>query len=963
MIQLLFFLRFRSQLLRTNHRVVKSLEDRILEFIRQAGGSEKNDRRLVNALFNESALGVGLDIFVCVEGILNALEGCAGELYGYALMIGKDLDENTGRRLCRYFSSPRNAGVYCDGELRRVLSCYFQFEAPALSASPPAAEGSAGYARVQALNPLGGFRVPLPLEAEWARRGSIVKSLRQGKKNALILGPEFSGKRAGLYEFCAASAFPLVIRFDSGGSEGSGGQGLAAISDAYGPELRNFLAAAAGGNGGEDAAAVLEELDTLQGGLFRDRLHGEVSPLLLRTGRRFFKLLLEAYLRASLAREAPAILILEHINRASESAERIVRETLRAFSQEFALGGSPGGGFTVYGTAVSGGGESSPAGVPVRGAGPGSAGSVPAARGAGPAWDRIFPRIIRLEGEGADYAPDMSRDLWEVAYALALLGRYFPGPLISRLLVEGGKSPGMISRALDMLVRSGLVDTPQDPRPRVRNFFPKAEAVLGGRKELVREVVRNRLLDWVFSNRLRPSFALLNALTSLGEGAAVFKTIRRGDELILKSVVTDLTGGTLTAFQEALNGGRLGSVVGPERAFTVSYLSSTLASLLNGDDGNIKEAFRYTPGEERIYPPFKAQVLINSAAYLLGIRDIDSAQNAIKEALIRSQDAPWSGLAQANRLFSLINLSKQRMGEAVDYAGFAVENAEKSGNYEELAVASYYAAAVQYLYGNLSQAERLALVAENRATQAGRGEWADRARFFQGKLAFDLGRYQDALRLFQDIAENPLGGPLAEKQSLLEAWAYRSRIYSQNPLLPKPSGGDIDADLFEIEGTFLAGDYRRTADLTVALEESLTGDAFVYTEQPDWRSGFAQCELLLLPPREFWDRMVLVYQALALCRLSADGGAEALRIMQRVLRDERLSEMDPGDAFYFYAWYQVLQESGAAQIDMNTAVSMAFKRLQRRASRIDDPKVRQAYLTQPRWNGALSLAAKEHKLI
>jgi hypothetical protein len=48
---------------------------------------------------------------------------------------------------------------------------------------------------------------------------------------------------------------------------------------------------------------------------------------------------------------------------------------------------------------------------------------------------------------------------------------------------------------------------------------------------------------------------------------------------------------------------------------------------------------------------------------------------------------------------------------------------------------------------------------------------------------------------------------------------------------------------------------------------------------------------------------------------------------------------------------------------MNTAVSMAFKRLQRRASRIDDPKIRQAYLTQPRWNGALSLAAKEHMLI
>jgi hypothetical protein len=85
--------------------------------------------------------------------------------------------------------------------------------------------------------------------------------------------------------------------------------------------------------------------------------------------------------------------------------------------------------------------------------------------------------------------------------------------------------------------------------------------------------------------------------------------------------------------------------------------------------------------------------------------------------------------------------------------------------------------------------------------------------------------------------------------------------------------------------------------------------------------------------------------------------------MQRILRDERLSEMDPNDAFYFYAWYRVLEESRSPQIDMNTAVSMAFKRLQRRASRIDDVETRQAYLSQPRWNSALSLAAKEYKLI
>jgi hypothetical protein len=555
----------------------------------------------------------------------------------------------------------------------------------------------------------------------------------------------------------------------------------------------------------------------------------------------------------------------------------------------------------------------------------------------------------------------MSRDLWELSYAFALLGRYFPGPLLTRLLVEGGKSPRMISRALDMLIRSGIMDTGQDPRPRIRNFLPRAEAILGERKTLVRRMVQDRLLDWVFAGRFHPCFALLDALADLG-GGEVFETIKRGDELILKSLVMDLSKGYSAGFERALREGRLESVVGAQRAPTVDYLLRGLKALLEEDGEGIREAFRSGLAEDRIYPPFKAQVLVNAAAYFLGIRDIDSAQSAVKEAFVLSQNAPWSGLAQSNRILSLVNLSKQRIGETVEYAGFAVENAEKSGNYEELALASYYDATVQALYGNISLAERLAAAAEIHAAQAGRSEWADRARFFRGKLAFDLGRYQDALLFFQDAAENPAGNPSAEKHALLEAWAYRARIYSQNPLLSGPRG-NLDAELFKIEGAYLAGDYNRTAELAAVLGETLSGEGFIYTEQPDWRSGFAQCELLLLPPREFWGRMVSVYRALALCHLSPAGGAEALKIMQRVLRDERLSETDPCDAFYYYAWYQVLEESGAAQVDMNTAISMAFKQLQRRASRIDDPKTRQIYLTQPRWNGALSLAAREHRLI
>jgi hypothetical protein len=85
--------------------------------------------------------------------------------------------------------------------------------------------------------------------------------------------------------------------------------------------------------------------------------------------------------------------------------------------------------------------------------------------------------------------------------------------------------------------------------------------------------------------------------------------------------------------------------------------------------------------------------------------------------------------------------------------------------------------------------------------------------------------------------------------------------------------------------------------------------------------------------------------------------------MERILRDEQVSEMDPWDAFYFFTWYRILEHTGANPVEVNKAISMAFRRLQRRASRIGDIETRRQYLNNPRWNRELGIAAKEFKLI
>jgi tetratricopeptide (TPR) repeat protein len=646
----------------------------------------------------------------------------------------------------------------------------------------------------------------------------------------------------------------------------------------------------------------------------------------MRRSRRFFRLIMETLVSGAKKRGIPLLVMLENIHRAEEAAARIFLETYTAYPDKQDM--------LILGTC---------------------SGEAPDIEERLKFWGGVFPRMIKLKAgdSTAREIPEMPLDLWEISYALSLLGRFFPGTLFHRLFEEEGKNPAALSRALSLLSFLGVVDTPDDPRPRINNLIPRAERAIGDRKEKIRALVKNRLLDWVDRNKLSPCFSLLEALAELGGGG--------GDELILKSISSDIINGTYKRMEKAISGRRLGKIVGSERIKIVQFIFKTLKALHRGGEEMIRSVFHEVPPDCSFSPVLKAQVLANLSSFYLGVRDETSAGETIKEGILLSQGKRGTVLAQSYRLFSLVNLSRHRIGETIDYLGFAVDNAEKSGNYHELAVSAYYAASAQFLFGNISKAQRFARLAEDRAADSGSSEWADRSRFFRGRLYFEIGRYQDALEIFEALEKNLSGPP--EKKRLLAAWVYRARVYLRNPLLPKPSGGGPDADIFEIEASYLAGNYKKTVDLSGALAGIHHEENFLYTEQPDWRSGFAQAELLLFPRGAFWDRMISVYHSLALARLSPSGGEEAVHAMLRILRDERLSEIDPWDAFYFFAWYRVLEETGAAQVDMNTAVSMAFKRLQRRASRIDDVETRRDFLSLPRWNSALSLAAREYKLI
>ena len=984
MVQMLFFIRFRGQLRRTKPELIVSLEDAVAEAASAAGAAAETKRKVLTASFDEDRIGFWLDMVIFLEKVHKALEKVSGELYGYALALGQDIPEASFQMLCRSLSAkngPETTGIWCSGEVRKALEFYIVFDSPgdnipAGTFGAAGIFGSEGYRQFREWRSFDKDRgspsrgSDVTPRQEYPYREKIKRLLASGAdKNTVLVGPGFTGKRDGIYHYCSdllGDIPPLVVRF------GAGGCGLICFVDAWTQEIRSFL------SGGKTAEKIIEELDAIHALLFKERLREEWSPYMADQSFNFIRLLLTAYTAAVKTRQPAGVLILENLSLADNSVARVFREVYASLDDKK--------GILVLAS------DNLPAGKL-------SMESYPEERLK--SWGGIFSRILRFAPEDFP-APgsfdlsrkDIPRDLWEVSYNISLLGRYFPVSLFPQLFEEEGLNRDMYFRSLTLLAALGIF-APGEPLPLAPDFARRAGKALGHRKDKIHSVVRKIILAWAGARKLYPCFNLLEILCELGERAT--------DALVLKSLKADVLNGTWEGIDAALGKGDFASLVGTGNAPVAEYIYKTLKVLVWGNNGEIQRIFQepvpspVLEDARSCYGAYRAQVQTNLTAFYIGSRNIDAAAEAVRKAMLLNRDLGENAVP-AHRLFSLVNLCRKRIDDALEYISFALEQAERAEQNEELVLTCYFASSINFLYGNMSKAERLAARAEETASALGQSGWALRARFLRGRLNFEIGRYEDALEIFESLGTAAGGSAVLrqpEMANTVRAWIERTKGFLGRPSpsgLPVPDGDD--GKIFEIETAYFAADYERSKTLAenflsssgeelseynpVGLHspqlyprELSPGEDFLFTEQPDWRSGFAQCENIFLPGKVQAARLAWVYRAMAQCALHPvrEAKAEILGGMQRFIRDELLSDTDPNEAFYFYAWYCMLRDSqdpgdsGLVHVDMNTVVSMAYKRLQRRTARIDDMKTKQSFLGLSRWNSTLSLAARDYKLI
>jgi len=905
MINLFFFLKFKSQLRRTRPDVVRQIDESLSRSIVDAGGKITGDRFIISAVFNEDVIGFWLDLYILIENLQKKIEE-SPDLFGYSLVISGGVP-GSPELLCRFLAN--HNGVFADESAAKHLLPYAFFQRPAewLKGMKKRKYGCGGFYRIKELkvfNHAGKF--------DFEYLDDLLASLRQeNDKNILVLGPSFLQTRKGIYKYCNIinGGFPaLSICFES--------IGIGSLVDIWSQNIRAL----------DMSGQSTEEIDFLWEFLFRERIRDEVSEYVMRSVKKFLSLVFDFYCGIARNKRQVPVIVLENIHLAEDFVKDILIDSLSETGHRFI---------------VLGYGEETADSDRLR------------------KWDSVFDSVKKINGAKMGYFPKLSFELWEIIYALSYFGKYFSPELFQRLFEEDDKNPVMITKAFSILHSLEIIDSVREPRLVNLYIEEYARNILEDTSR-VKSIVRGRLLSWAVRRNINPCYRLLQIIEKMDGKKQI------DDLLLLKTISSDIVNKTTSAVRAAMENNKLDEIA-EGKSDVIRNVFNTSDALSSGTLEDIEKVFSgFKDAPFDAYPIFYTQLVINQCSYYIGRHDEKESAAKAKDAILLGQSKNIYCLPQSYRLFALVCLTKQQMNETIEYMGFALASAEKNGNNLELAISAYYAAAAYFLYGDIYNSSRLARKSVEQALSSGHPEWADRSRFLQGRLEFELGYYQKAYDIFEMLKKKPSGSRTAEKEDMLAAWMYRCKVYADDEDAFAPQNAGNDAKLFEIEAAYLAGDYKKALELSLEYENPFLKNNFLYAEQADWRSGFAQCEHLYFINGEIQTRIISLYHSLALSRISAKGSAqseESIAGIQGILRDERLCEIDPLDSVYFYSKYRILEQAGANQVDLSTAVSMAFKRLQRRAGRIEDIETRRQYLYEPRWNRELMQAAKEFKLI
>lgn len=580
----------------------------------------------------------------------------------------------------------------------------------------------------------------------------------------------------------------------------------------------------------------------------------------------------------------------------------------------------------------------------------------------------LFRRMKGLNvictGKGFDFSRlGLSRDLQELFLALYLLQGFLPARRAVAALEKEGKPRAFLERALYHFADEALIVSADWPSC-TTGQKGDVTAVLNAEdmewSHAVCTLVERRIIDEHRDGTLRSTASLLDLLFSLSASVS--------DELCLEALEFEFSRQTSSQFSSDTPTLILPQRLSKERSALLSYIY-TGRSLLLGQvySGRVEESNRFF---SKVPPAFHDEEVyislceLNRASwhYLNGAC-VDAASRA-KQALILMQRSSCTlGLPRLYCQLALIEIARERIREGMDYLSFAVESAERTVLPEELVRSLALAGVGEFLWGNLARAERLVRRSREIASSSWYDEWEDFASFFLGRILFETGRYRDAIDLFDIVIKNNQDDTDSSRSKLCRAWRYRALVHSGSlkEELPEALALEGDLGLFAVEAACLRRDYRAALDLAESLCELEKPVSYTGFDRPVWDSGFSWIDNRFLVSGGVRLELLQVFANLA--RANLGESAVAVENIRKMIKDTRLSELDTSDAFSYWVYSHCLYLSGAESLDHGTVLSLAFKRFQRRSSRIDDLDIKRSFMGLHRWNAIMMQDAKKANLI
>ena len=963
MIQLELGIRYLSQLKRIRPNDMGRLESMAMSALQASGGALRKDAGFLIARFDEDVLAFWLDLAIALEGVAEALSLVEKELLGRSCVVRvAPRDDSDCATLCRDLSLKENrTGIWCDSRVASALSEYASFR-------------SSGDFYVLETFTLRNRNIR-SYQDFWIRPDLLdalyslhLSNPSESRATIYVEGPPLMGKRQSLRAALNSISSSIeVFRV----SFGLNRQGLSSVADSV-TEERLRTIGAADPEAEKKLRAAFGAVRTVQAA----RLSMEIPASPREAFEAFYCSFVDSWVTAVEKSKIP-VFIAENAHQSDEASRALLRsafaEQVKRDRAHLVLTGTGDdsccdiciGRYKILRVGAPIKNEWAPLIVSSR-----QAFALPAADEA--LIERCLeetsangiPAGYRLavgwsqDAEGCPTAihPHMTSDFLEIAYAVSLFNDLFPAGELAEAFSAEKKPRGALELALAHLAQLGVVDDENEPTPAIPRFIDFAQSALGERGELIRALARRRLSLAIESKRLTNSYESTVRQVRLGGVADPSR--------ILDAVVDGVLRGELKAVESAISDGSFSDIVGKAYAESLASIFNTRRALVFGDELETRSTFS-TPMLDRFpNPRYQAYSFLDRSSYSFTVDVLDpassaAAANAAKDALLLLQGNPLDkGLSRAYRLLGETELSRQRINEAVDYFSFAAESAERAAEPNEALLSSVNGACTQFLLGNLSKAERHALTAERRALELYQTEWHLWARFMYARIRFELGAYEQSAEVFGSLSGS------REASALFRTWRDRALAYCDSAIGISFVEDTPDAAFFRIESAFLRGAYEETIREADAYAAAPDPGRFRNPERVDWSSGFALVEdraIGRIGGERVARRLVRVFRALALAKIERAG--EAVAELHRLAKEEPMSDLDPNDAFYFWALSVSLKAAGAQSVDTGTMLSIAFKRLQRRASRIDDAESKRSYLMNNRWNGALYGDAKAIYLI